>query len=318
MSDLTLYGDRNAEPALLTADDLVMGDLIDNAGDLPMGDFNEYGDDAILGDSYGDSDPVKVLAKAMGVSGDDQAVGDLVGDLLTGNPQRWSKLQNVVRSAPAKQSQNIRNSVNKLMSNSNTSTSANLPPFVIRNGNPVTFNTRLRHKAEFLRYWFQRFETQYIGTSIIESQFNSSSGAIDAKFTMSAATASTQITVAGPILIIIRASTLNTVNESTIGITFRVDNNFSVTESGASYQQWGELTIACTATKALTASYILLFPFIEVASLLRPVGIQCNNTHPLRLTIKRLPPQYTAEVHLMAPDHKYWGDVKTRFSLGVV
>lgn len=294
-------------------------------GDI-MGDY----DGDVFGDVFGDElmgdDPI---ANALAVIGDHLGVGDITAELI-GDLNQAVKGPSFKKSGIGKM---LNIAYNKAQSSGNTKGASDLkksvdtlakvpggignalalPPYILKNGNMVKYNTRVTIKGENLMNFIYRFESQLVAPSVTLIQNGAGVGSTNT-FTFNGTPAS-GLQYAGPILIAIRSSNLNAVDDLTFEASF---GPLVKTEAGASYTNFG--TIRFAQKRALNQSgtnstYLYLFPYIDLASVLLPVALQANSTNATVLLLKDIPTSYIAEVTLLSPDSKYWEDFKSAFGL---
>lgn len=300
-----------------------------------------FGDEVkqMLGDLMGDEETIgsgDAIDDALRVVGDllgEDITTDLIGDLnrtlqknniFANNSPLGRKLQQGITKM-ANQGQT--NGVKKVATALNTlkqvpggiGKALNYPPYVIKNGNMVRYNTRAVINGLHMENFIYRFESQLIGKSRTQTLQGLGLGiANKLSFDFTTPTNADELRYGGPILIIVRSSALNAIDD----FDFQVQFGTAVTEAGVAYSTFDNIRVAVKRSNKAgeNATYIYLFPFVEIATRLMPIALQASTPVPgsfsnLVIELVDVPTTYDAQVTLLAPDNKYWEDFKKAFGL---
>lgn len=315
------------------------GDDSDMNGE-PFGE--PFGDElkAALGDlmgedesSFGSGDAIDDALKVVGDLIGEDVTTDLIGELnqvlqkknifAGGSPLSKKLQQGLNKLANKGQVNSVKKAVNSLQTLKNVpggiGKALNYPPYVIKNGNMVKYNTRAVINGLHMENFIYRFESQLIGKSRTITKAGLGLGiANKLSFDFSTPTNSDELRYAGPMLILVRSSSLNAIDD----FDFQLQFGTAVTEAGVAYTSFGDIRVAVKRTNKAgeNATYIFLFPFVEIATRLMPIALQASTPVPgsfsnLVLDIIDVPTTYDAQVTLLAPDNKYWEDFKKAFGL---
>lgn len=289
-----------------------MGDTSDIFGDI-------FGDD-LSGDPIDDA--LRAVGDALGIGDMDVAMIGEINKALTSKSlkttgigkvlqTKYNAMQKAGLSGPANQLKQSIDTLKKIPGG--IGEAAAFPPYVIKNGNMVKYNTRATIQGMNLSAFIYRFESQLIGSSRYLTQNGAGVGATNT-FTFGAGVGN-ELAFAGPILIMLRSSDLNAVDDFDVQLAFAA----AVQETGNAYSAFGNIRFAVKREKqkdGSNATYVFLFPFIDLATILLPVALRAQGgANSLVMTLLDVPTTYTAQVTLLAPDSKYWVDFKQAFGL---